>query len=355
MAIITCPECKKAVSDSAISCPNCGYPLTKNVSQSQMAVQSEEQEGSIKDIINYLKYAAMLEQTVYTYERTSDRLFDKICSLGHKREIPKPDPQNTALSFRAALGGALFAFGGVFIVSLIICCVFGGHFWSDLISVLTVILIFFNRSLLGRVGTALLIAFGVASAVAIVGVVKVAADANTRQKNYAGAVQADKERVAREEKMSDKLTDEMVEVDGRVNENKELLKKLYGLNVIHPKYQNMIAVTTMLEYLESGRCLSLTGPHGAYDTYSYEEKKNIIIGRLDTVISMLDEIRQTQRALYDAIQESNAIAADICGQAQRIAEANRNIADNTALIAYNTSVIRQNTEISAYIDMYNFA
>ena len=87
MAIITCPECKKAVSDSAISCPNCGYPLTKNVSQSQMAVQSEEQEGSIKDIINYLKYAAMLEQTVYTYERTSDRLFDKICSLGSELHL----------------------------------------------------------------------------------------------------------------------------------------------------------------------------------------------------------------------------------------------------------------------------
>ena len=336
MAIITCPECKKAVSDSAISCPNCGYPLTKNVSQSQMAVQSEEQEGSIKDIINYLKYAAMLEQTVYTYERTSDRLFDKICSLGHKREIPKPDPQDTSLSLGASIEGSLFAFGGISIVVFVICCLFGGRFGSNLM-------------------TAIVIAGVVTVIGTIVIGVKSISDTITSQKNYARAVQADKERVAREEKMSEKLMDEMVEVDGRVNENKELLKKLYGLNVIHPKYQNMIAVTTMLEYLESGRCLSLTGPHGAYDTYSYEEKQNIIIGRLDTVISMLDEIRQTQRALYDAIQESNAIAADICGQAQRIAEANRNIADNTALIAYNTSVIRQNTEISAYIDMYNFA
>ncbi len=336
MAIITCPECKKAVSDSAISCPNCGYPLTKNVNQSKMVVQSEEQEGSIKDIINYLRYAAMLEQTVYTYERTSDRLFDKICSLGHKREIPKPDPPNKTLSFEALIEGLPFVFGGVCIAVFVICCLFGGCFGSNLM-------------------TAVVIAGVLTAVVEIVRGVKAISDIKTSQKNYARAVQADNERVAREEKMSDKLTNEMVAVDDRVNENKELLKKLYGLNVIHPKYQNMIAVTTMLEYLESGRCLSLTGPHGAYDTYSYEEKQNIIIGRLDTVISMLDEIRQTQRALYDAIQESNAIAADICGQAQRIAEANRDIADNTALIAYNTSVIRQNTEISAYIDMYNFA
>jgi hypothetical protein len=28
MTLISCPECKKEISDSAESCPNCGYPLT---------------------------------------------------------------------------------------------------------------------------------------------------------------------------------------------------------------------------------------------------------------------------------------------------------------------------------------
>lgn len=27
MALIECPECKKQISDRAVSCPNCGYPL----------------------------------------------------------------------------------------------------------------------------------------------------------------------------------------------------------------------------------------------------------------------------------------------------------------------------------------
>lgn len=27
MALIECPECKKQISDKAVSCPNCGYPL----------------------------------------------------------------------------------------------------------------------------------------------------------------------------------------------------------------------------------------------------------------------------------------------------------------------------------------
>lgn len=29
MALISCPECGKQVSDRADSCPNCGYPISK--------------------------------------------------------------------------------------------------------------------------------------------------------------------------------------------------------------------------------------------------------------------------------------------------------------------------------------
>lgn len=32
MALITCPECGKQVSNSASSCPNCGYPIAANCS-----------------------------------------------------------------------------------------------------------------------------------------------------------------------------------------------------------------------------------------------------------------------------------------------------------------------------------
>jgi len=29
MALIHCPECNKEISDSVISCPLCGYPISK--------------------------------------------------------------------------------------------------------------------------------------------------------------------------------------------------------------------------------------------------------------------------------------------------------------------------------------
>lgn len=31
MALIDCPECRKTVSDSAASCPNCGFPIDTSV------------------------------------------------------------------------------------------------------------------------------------------------------------------------------------------------------------------------------------------------------------------------------------------------------------------------------------
>lgn len=31
MPLIACPDCSKAVSDQAILCPNCGYPLHPNI------------------------------------------------------------------------------------------------------------------------------------------------------------------------------------------------------------------------------------------------------------------------------------------------------------------------------------
>ncbi len=41
MALITCPECGKKVSDSATACPGCAYPL-KNSSSSSKRVQTIE-------------------------------------------------------------------------------------------------------------------------------------------------------------------------------------------------------------------------------------------------------------------------------------------------------------------------
>lgn len=40
MALITCPECGKEISDTARSCPNCGYPITTKESKENLTTSA---------------------------------------------------------------------------------------------------------------------------------------------------------------------------------------------------------------------------------------------------------------------------------------------------------------------------
>ncbi len=41
MALISCPECGKQISDKAAACPNCGYPISPQPQQVQQPQQEE--------------------------------------------------------------------------------------------------------------------------------------------------------------------------------------------------------------------------------------------------------------------------------------------------------------------------
>ena len=83
------------------------------------------------------------------------------------------------------------------------------------------------------------------------------------------------------------------------------LQLLYDENIIFPKYRNMVAITTINEYLMSGRCFELEGPNGAYNLYEMELRQNIIIGQLAAVIDNLEQIRNNQFSLYRELVRTN--------------------------------------------------
>lgn len=89
------------------------------------------------------------------------------------------------------------------------------------------------------------------------------------------------------------------------------LQALYDENVIFPKYRNLVAITTINEYLLSGRCYCLEGPDGAYNLYEMELRKNIVIGQLSDIIDDPEKLRGNQYSLYEALRRSNAIIDSI--------------------------------------------
>ena len=56
MALIQCPECELQVSDKALSCPHCGYPLNEKGFQTDSEV-SLKSKGEISEIRLWQEYA----------------------------------------------------------------------------------------------------------------------------------------------------------------------------------------------------------------------------------------------------------------------------------------------------------
>lgn len=89
------------------------------------------------------------------------------------------------------------------------------------------------------------------------------------------------------------------------NQLQASLSKLYSQNIIYSKYRNLVAIATIYEYFDSGRCTELEGPNGAYNMYESELRSNIIICSLSQIISDLGQIKNGQYALYEQIRLSN--------------------------------------------------
>lgn len=122
---------------------------------------------------------------------------------------------------------------------------------------------------------------------------------------------------------------------------KEALRTLYEENIIYPKYQNLVAVSTIYEYLASGRCDRLEGPNGAYNLYEMELRQNIVIGQLSTITEHLEQIKENQYTLYYEIQNANRNSESMLSS----------IGDDVKFSAYQNAATAKNVETMRYISM----
>ena len=133
-----------------------------------------------------------------------------------------------------------------------------------------------------------------------------------------------------------------------LDESRALLDRYYASEIIYPKYRTLPALTSIYEYFMTGRCTELTGPHGAYNLYEDELRKDTVISQLNTVIENLEQIRHNQYMLYQqvkAIQENTAV---IASELNQIKGYTVQIAQLTALNAYYAALNERNTRITMY-------
>ena len=146
-----------------------------------------------------------------------------------------------------------------------------------------------------------------------------------------------------------------------VEETKTLLRnlleargKLRCSGVLHPKYFDIAAVATICEYFETGRAETLAGPTGAYNLYESELRANIIISKLDTIISSLEQIKQNQFKLYnvlcsinDGIENMSGLLQSANKSLENITIQNEKIIENTAITAYYAEKTAQYAKMNA--------
>lgn len=125
----------------------------------------------------------------------------------------------------------------------------------------------------------------------------------------------------------------------------ELENKLYSYGIIYGKYRNFVAITSFYDYLMSSRCEELEGTNGAYNLFEQESRSNIIVEKLDKIISSLEEIKSMQYCIYNQMNIinksldliNNQLLVNNLLQTVQISQLNE-IIGTTKEIAYNTKV-----------------
>lgn len=162
---------------------------------------------------------------------------------------------------------------------------------------------------------------------------KALAEANSQIKTY-------NEKVMRESLENSKLIKKEIENEKNIlNCTEEILDLFYEKDIIFQKYRSFAAISSILEYLVSGRCKSLAE---AYNKYEEELRQNIIIDKLDIIIDKLDQIERNQYMLYDAImsvgEKIDAFSDEIDKALSSISQLNK----NATICAYNSEIIAEN-------------
>ena len=325
-------------------------------------------EMNTKELTTYLKYAAELESSVFRQEKAiSQANKDLVLKKPMKKRISKPVNKAKTMTKPSAPVMEKGKFGKGMIV------------WGILQGLLGISCLPISAVGIGLANLAMggLIAFGGIK-------LKQFVNKNNakRQQEYNDAVKAYEEGVKQAEKTYQEnmvayhaetaaakeaydkeyaiakrqfnhAKDAVSQMDMPLWETKQALKKLYSADIIFPKYRDMVAMCTMYEYFVTGRCTELTGPNGAYNLYEAELRQNLIINRLDTIITQLEEIKQNQYTLYQEMRTTNRILSDISSDVKGILSSTREIATASKITAHCAQVTAQNTEALKYITLVN--
>ena len=155
------------------------------------------------------------------------------------------------------------------------------------------------------------------------------------------------------QKKIDLIKVEINEINKSIGETEKVLEMYYDINYIYPKYRNLAAISSIAEYLQSGRCDTLEGPNGAYNIYESEMRLGIIISKLDQVISKLDQIQSNQYMLYSAIEEANNNTCRLMDSVNYSIDLLTDINRASEIAQFNSKIVADNSQYMSSLMTYS--
>lgn len=143
------------------------------------------------------------------------------------------------------------------------------------------------------------------------------------------------------------------DLDKCLSQTQDILQKAYGVNIVFPKYRNLVAITTIYEYFASGRVSALEGPDGAYNLYEAELRQNLIINQLDTISQNLESIKNNQYSLYIQLCDLNQTARSISTDLSNIFSLTQGIYYNSVIESYCAQVTASNVTCMRSLETMN--
>lgn len=372
-----CRNCGNKLKEGDKFCASCGQKVEDEAENSQLVTTKEQaivdaSNNSIKDteeinkLINYLRNAIILEERKFALEKTINKLKYRIDGYRKKSKKQvmerKEEPKSTmdiignALSIILLSPFAMIRYIIPITIVMIIVGVVSVILYSLFTQITTGSVDNSDESVDIVIAVSMIITLGVGLLLMVWGTIS--SDIDNNKKIIAENKQKEidfnnfNKEVERYNAEIDRKTEEdnikLSFVRDKLKETEKILKDLYSLKFIHKKYQNFIAVVTICEYFETGRCSTLEGYIGAYNIFEQESLQKTIISRLDDVLDSLDEIKGNQYAVYCAIQQGNAMSSQLYANMNNISS---NL--NSGLKSLNESAkyTKENTEIIKYMEL----
>lgn len=351
--MIKCAECGKEFSDRANACPNCGCPIEYQAEKSIGGEYHAADKLAPSVIVEHLTIAKELESERYTLQLTIPNIQNRINQLGYRRSFKSPVDNRVKAFFIGALVFLVLAMNGFIFINAM------GPKKLELSEILSDSYIDNKIKADKEFENTKLIYLIVSLPVIIAGGILTTCITNSKYKKavrqYNNLVDNDNARVNYENFQKQQLQLQKEDIQKKISGISETLENFYSLDIIHPKYRNMITVIRLLEYFDSGRCTALTGAGGAYNKYEKEIRQDAIISKLDTAINCLYQIRDTQYMLYESLEDCLDELGAITTQNDKLISTNQDISQNSAIAAYNSKIAASNSDALVFIEAYKGA